>query len=78
MNTQTRNKKLVVLGAGESGVGTAVLAQKQGFDVFVSDKGSIKPEYRAALEKYKIRFEEGNHDEEEIMSAAEIVKSPHS
>jgi len=76
LNTQTRNKKLVVLGAGESGVGTAVLAQKQGFDVFVSDKGSIKPEYRAALEKYKIRFEEGNHDEEEIMSAAEIVKSP--
>ncbi len=76
MNTQAGNKKLVVLGAGESGVGTAVLAQKHGFDVFVSDKGAIKPEYRAALEKYKIRFEEGNHDEAEIMSASEIVKSP--
>ncbi|MBK8362848.1 MAG: UDP-N-acetylmuramoyl-L-alanine--D-glutamate ligase [Bacteroidetes bacterium] len=76
MNTQTEKKKLVVLGAGESGVGTAVLAQKQGFDVFVSDKGEIKPEYRAALEKYKIRFEEGKHDESEILSANEIVKSP--
>ncbi len=76
MSTQAGNKKLVVLGAGESGVGTAVLAQKQGFNVFVSDKGSVKPEYRLVLEKYKIRFEEGNHDEEEIMSASEIVKSP--
>ena len=76
MNTQTEKKKLVILGAGESGVGTAVLAQKQGFDVFVSDKGEIKPEYRAALEKYKIRFEEGKHDESEILSANEIVKSP--
>lgn len=76
MNTQTEKKKIVVLGAGESGVGTAVLAQKQGFDVFVSDKGEIKEEYRAALEKYKIRFEEGTHSESEILSANEIVKSP--
>jgi UDP-N-acetylmuramoylalanine--D-glutamate ligase len=67
---------MVVLGAGESGVGTAVLAQKQGFDVFVSDKGEIKQEYRSALEKYKIRFEEGTHTESEILSANEIVKSP--
>jgi len=76
LNTSKENKKIVVLGAGESGVGTAVLAQKQGFDVFVSDKGSIKPEYRAMLEKYKIRFEEVNHDESEVLSASEIVKSP--
>lgn len=76
MSTQIENKKIIVLGAGESGIGAAVLAKKQGFDVFVSDKGSIKIEYRTILEKQKIRFEEGGHSETEILSATEVVKSP--
>jgi UDP-N-acetylmuramoylalanine--D-glutamate ligase len=70
------NKKIVILGAGESGAGSAILAQKQGFRVFVSDKGQIKPKYREILEKASIRFEEGNHNEEEILSASEVIKSP--
>lgn len=70
------NKKIVILGAGESGAGSAILAQKQGFGVFVSDKGQIKPKYKDILEKAKIRFEEGNHNEEEILSASEVIKSP--
>ncbi len=69
-------KKIVILGAGESGAGSAVLAKKQGFDVFVSDKGQIKPKYKEILENEKIRFEENNHNENEILSAAEVIKSP--
>lgn len=69
-------KKIVILGAGESGAGSAILAQKQGFRVFVSDKGPIKPKYKEILEKAKIRFEEGNHNEDEIMNASEVIKSP--
>ncbi len=69
-------KKIIVLGAGESGVGSAVLAQKHGFDVFVSDKGQIKENYRGILDKKGIRWEEGNHTESEILSADEIIKSP--
>ena len=57
------NRKIVILGAGESGAGSAVLAQKQGFDVFVSDMGQIKENYREILEKHNIRWEEGNHNE---------------
>ena len=57
-------KKIVILGAGESGAGSAVLAQKQGFDVFVSDKGQIKENYREILDNHKIKWEEGNHNEE--------------
>ncbi|MDO4190453.1 MAG: UDP-N-acetylmuramoyl-L-alanine--D-glutamate ligase [Bacteroidales bacterium] len=68
--------RLVVLGAGESGVGTAILAMKQGFEVFVSDKGSIKPQYREEMERRGIPFEEGQHTEAQILSANEIVKSP--
>ncbi len=68
--------KLVILGAGESGVGTAILAQKQGYEVFVSDMGSIKPKYKAKLDEYGIRWEEGKHTESEILSATEVVKSP--
>ncbi len=67
---------LVVLGAAESGVGAAVLAKKKGIPVFVSDKGSIKPEYKAMLEKYGIEWEEGAHSEERILTATEVVKSP--
>ncbi|MFN8240679.1 MAG: UDP-N-acetylmuramoyl-L-alanine--D-glutamate ligase [Bacteroidales bacterium] len=69
-------KRIAILGAGESGVGSAVLARKHGFDVFVSDKGQIKPKYREILEKEGIRFEEGVHTEEEILSASEVIKSP--
>jgi UDP-N-acetylmuramoylalanine--D-glutamate ligase len=69
-------KKIVILGSGESGAGSAVLAKKQGFDVFVSDKGQIKPKYKEILENEKIRFEENNHNEDEILSATEVIKSP--
>ncbi len=69
-------KKFVILGAGESGAGSAVLAQKHGFDVFVSDKGQIKENYREILEKNSIKWEEGNHNESIILSADEVIKSP--
>ena len=70
------NKKIVILGAGESGAGSAVLAQKQGFDVFVSDSGMIKEQYREILNSRMIRWEEGGHSEEDILSADEVIKSP--
>ena len=69
-------KKLAILGAAESGVGTAILAQKQGWDVFVSDFGSIKEEYKDTLNRHNLRWEEGHHTEEEILSADAVVKSP--
>jgi UDP-N-acetylmuramoylalanine--D-glutamate ligase len=69
-------KKIVILGAGESGAGSAVLAQKHGFEVFVSDNGQIKDTYREILETYKIKWEEGSHDEKTILSADEVIKSP--
>ena len=69
-------KKIVILGAGESGAGSAVLAQKHGFDVFVSDKGQIKDKYREILNNHKIKWEEGNHSENVILSADEVIKSP--
>lgn len=67
---------IAVLGAGESGVGSAILAQKQGFDVFVSDMGQIKPEYKQELDRRGIPYEEGGHTEARILSATEVVKSP--
>jgi UDP-N-acetylmuramoylalanine--D-glutamate ligase len=70
------NKKIVVLGAAESGVGTAILAQKQGYDVFVSDFGAISTKYKKELTDRNIRFEEGQHSQEIIFSANEVVKSP--
>lgn len=69
-------KKIVILGAGESGTGSAILAHKQGFDVFVSDKGVIKQKYREILSIYNINWEEGKHTEEIILSADEVIKSP--
>jgi UDP-N-acetylmuramoylalanine--D-glutamate ligase len=69
-------KKLVILGAGESGVGAAVLAKQQGYDVFVSDGGPIKEIYRAALQQGKIDFEEAQHTESKILAADEVIKSP--
>ena len=69
-------KKLVVLGAGESGTGSAVLAKKNNYDVFVSDKGQIKQQYKDILDNHSIRWEEGNHSMDLILSADLIVKSP--
>ncbi len=69
-------KRIVVLGAAESGVGAAVLARKEGFDVFVSDMGAVKPHYREMLEENQIPWEEGHHTEADILNADEIVKSP--
>ena len=69
-------KKIVVLGAGESGAGAAVLAKVKGFDVFVSDSSSIKDKYKQLLDSYAIRWEEGQHTEAEILSAHEVIKSP--
>lgn len=68
--------KIVILGSGESGVGAAILAQKQGFDVFVSDKGSIKEKYKLALQEKNIPFEENQHTESIVLSANEVIKSP--
>jgi UDP-N-acetylmuramoylalanine--D-glutamate ligase len=70
------SKKIVILGAGESGAGSAVLAQKQGFDVFVSDNNIIKEQYREILNNHRIRWEEGSHTEKIILSADEVIKSP--
>ena len=69
-------KRLVVLGGGESGVGAAVLAKKQGMDVWLSDMGHIKPKYVEMLKRYDINWEDGGHTEEKILNADEIVKSP--
>ena len=69
-------KKIVILGAGESGTGSAILARKQGFDVFVSDNSKIKPRYRELLEEYNIPWEENRHSERIILSADEVIKSP--
>ena len=68
--------KLVVLGAAESGVGAAILAQKQGYEVFVSDMGSIKAHYKDMLDAHHIDWEEGHHTEARILDADEVVKSP--
>ena len=67
---------IAVLGAGESGVGAAILAQKKGFEVFVSDKGTIAEKYKLILQKYNIEFEESIHSEDKILCAFEVVKSP--
>lgn len=69
-------KTIVILGAAESGVGAALLAHQKGYDVFVSDGGVIKENYKAELLAHKIDFEEGKHSEEKILSAAEVIKSP--
>lgn len=68
--------RIVILGAAESGVGAAILAQKKGFDVFVSDLGRIKSEYKAQLDARGITWEEGRHTEALILNADEAIKSP--
>lgn len=70
------NHRLVILGSGESGVGAAMLGKKQGYDVFVSDGGNIKPSYKQELIDNGIEFEEGTHTEEKILAATEVMKSP--
>ncbi len=69
-------KRVVILGSGESGTGAAILAQKQGYDVFVSDKGIIRDRYKHILQQHNIAFEEGTHTMERILAADEIIKSP--
>ena len=69
-------KRLVVLGGGESGVGTALLGQAKGYDVFVSDKGAIKTEYKTVLETHVIAWEEKQHSEALILNADVVMKSP--
>lgn len=68
--------RIVILGAGESGAGAAVLAQKKGFDTFVSDMSLIKDKYKAMLNERSIQWEEGKHTEELILNADEVIKSP--
>ena len=70
------NKSLIILGGGESGVGAAVLGKLNGYTVFLSDAGVIKPNYKALLEKYGIDYEEGNHSADKILIADEVMKSP--
>lgn len=69
-------KRIIVLGAAESGVGAAVLAKAKGFDVFVSDMAKIKDNYKEILNHYKVEWEEGQHTESLILGADEVVKSP--
>ena len=69
-------KRIVILGAGESGAGAAVLAKKEGFDVFVSDMSMIAPRYKEMMDSREIAWEEGQHTEEKILNADEIIKSP--
>ena len=69
-------KRIVVLGAGESGTGAAILAKSKGFDVFVSDMGEISPVYQALLDKHQIAWESGKHTPTLILNASEVIKSP--
>jgi UDP-N-acetylmuramoylalanine--D-glutamate ligase len=69
-------KRMIILGAGESGIGAAILASRKGYDVFVSDGGTIKDLYRNELALHKIEYEELQHTEEKILAADEVMKSP--
>ena len=70
------SKKIVILGAGESGTGAAILAKEKGFNVFVSDSGTISTPYCALLEQHQIAYESGQHTEAKILDADEVIKSP--
>lgn len=72
----TKIKRIVILGAAESGLGAAILARKKGFDVFISDFGIIKPKYKETLDRYGLNYEEGQHTEDLILNATEVIKSP--
>jgi UDP-N-acetylmuramoylalanine--D-glutamate ligase len=69
-------RRIVILGGGESGAGSAVLAMKQGFDIFLSDKGKIADKYKDVLKKHSVDFEEQQHTEVKILNSDEIIKSP--
>ncbi|MBQ0147569.1 MAG: UDP-N-acetylmuramoyl-L-alanine--D-glutamate ligase [Flavobacteriaceae bacterium] len=69
-------KRLVILGGGESGVGTAILGKKENYEVFLSDRGIIKDKYKAILDEHGIAYEEGQHTEELILNADLVMKSP--
>ncbi|MBP3433075.1 MAG: UDP-N-acetylmuramoyl-L-alanine--D-glutamate ligase [Alistipes sp.] len=69
-------RKIVVLGGGISGYGSAILAKKKGFDVFLTDMGKIAPKFRERLDEWRVEYEEGQHTEERILDANEVVKSP--
>ena len=71
-----KNKNLVVLGAGESGIGSAILAKKKGFNVFVSDVNKIKQEVKKTLNKHSISYEDGKHSSFNEDNADLIIKSP--
>ncbi len=71
-----KQRRLVVLGGGESGVGAAILGKKKGMDVFLSDMGTIAPRYRKMLDEAGIEWEDGMHTESRILAADEVVKSP--
>jgi len=68
--------KIVILGGGESGVGSAILAKSKGFDVFLSDNGKLQDKYKFELEQHNVAFEENGHTEDSVLSADEIIKSP--
>ena len=70
------SNRLVILGGGESGVGAAILAKQKGFEVFVSDRGEIKDRYKSVLKNIEVEWEEGQHTEDKILNATEVVKSP--
>ncbi|MDR2890225.1 MAG: UDP-N-acetylmuramoyl-L-alanine--D-glutamate ligase [Alistipes sp.] len=70
------SKKIVILGGGISGYGSAILAKKEGFEVFLSDMGAIDPKYKARLDEWGVPYEEGGHTEERILQADEVIKSP--
>ena len=70
------NKHIAILGAGESGVGAAILAKKMGWNVFVSDFGAIKDEFKTELTENGFEWEEGKHSEERILNADLVIKSP--
>lgn len=76
ISTLLRMKRIVILGAGESGAGAAVLAKVKGFETFVSDMSAIKDKYKEQLDSHGIAWEEGHHTEELILNADEVVKSP--
>ena len=69
-------RKIVVLGGGISGYGSAILAKKKGFDTFLSDMGKIAPKFKERLDQWGVEYEEGQHSEERILAANEVIKSP--
>ena len=71
-----KRERIVILGAGESGTGAAILARQKGMDVFVSDAGKIKPYYKDLLDEHQILYESGGHTERLVMNATEVIKSP--